>query len=912
MGKPEGSAEYSRQDTTEAPILNDLEQRVAELYAPSAETAAQWRPELRRVVDRAIATTLSEHERKALALAGGILEWQLFDPTQEPPKGVVMAVRPGSGPYISYDYRMGVGLECMIATMKKLEGMGLSDVVQAVQTDIEGHKDVIKSTLGGVVETMPEFGIIQAFGLDSPIQFQEQPLDDYWQQVRHGQVAGLARQQHGRDYAHEFRQNPKSAAAQRHNRAVRGIDDETMLRPADSPDVVTATDRAMAHFLPLVKADFTKETGDELARFENIGGTLQAVGRRGRKIEVSYFFSNTAVAIVNSLGKSDLVARFDARRVLAETFLVRLYDPSKSGESYADKVRAVVSEAAERIHRTSVEDLGSNSCCSGGYGVGHYRLLRSAGVTAALPWSMLRGKPAADSCRALLKTPQRPGFTTREALDLARSKVLGRVVHSPEERHARRIIRLTSRDESIPMRHQDEDLQIYLPHADFCKEKDPSIPGYILTSRFRELYGFVKDPDGDPYAAPSNVLLTDGQRLQMSGQFAAIGLGGLAQEVMASSGLSVQGLRSMVKFKYSRYIKPETVTPGSDVTSPVPESFEAASIADYARFVQEGCLELQCDGIDEFLRFALDDAFGVGSTSKLGGYVIGRDGKITSSQHAQTIFSYGGRVYILDATPSSSPSGPQDGSNSSQDDHSFGLSPVVATADEIRTLVARCPVEEPPRIFAERMTSQLELAQRSLEAQLGIFFGLANREALLEKVASLNEDDPVRRTLSAVMLSARDQLPPGQTEDLISYLRLYSQADSALLAEINMPNYDPKLLEQLVMASEYVQKYDQARAAPPFLCGLPASSATGVANVGELKRSLTGIIDCLPSLDELEVARIGLDRVLDALHSSVGSAPGSSLGLAFDSTAAAQQNLAYGIGGIVAAIQGLERYLREI
>lgn len=215
---------------------------------------------------------------------------------------------------------------------------------------------------------------------------------------------------------------------------------------------------------------------------------------------------------------------------------------------------------------------------------------------------------------------------------------------------------------------------------------------------------------------------------------------------------------------------------------------------------------MQCNVSDRFLQLSLEYIFGKGTTGTVGGHVLSKN--ITAVTHAQTAFVHNGRLYILDATA-------QNPSNQTATSNSAGTyrsrfknlfnrkperqAPQALSSTELPELQRTEPADklEPKAKSAEQRQAELASIQTALETKLHSLFETTAQEALYKRIVSLHAGDPARRTLRIVRQAARGEVTETDLNEMVKYLANYKQASSAALRKMQLPVYDPVIVESL-------------------------------------------------------------------------------------------------------------------
>jgi hypothetical protein len=307
-----------------------------------------------------------------------------------------------------------------------------------------------------------------------------------------------------------------------------------------------------------------------------------------------------------------------------------------------------------------------------------------------------------------------------------------------------RIMQKGSFNPHLPALSGNEDMILTL----WLFDSSPDIPGYTLVSHQGSRYGFNVSPEGDPYRA-CHVIINKQRRAILAEQYQAIGLDQLAEQVQSTNKLTVQQLVEMVRATSDYYLPDEVAywykedELFSGMRFEKLESFKAA--------VKDGRLQVQCTGSDGFMRLSLETAFGVGCANTVGGTVIHSDDEaIRAVEHAQTVFVWEGKLYILDATPPYNLNGehlPAPAGESGKRMQHIANAPHLQHEHYDGSLtVTHAKVESD--ISAEQRVNNL---LKSFTEELKVGFNVQDEEALYDVLVRLPTYNPMRRAFETIL-----------------------------------------------------------------------------------------------------------------------------------------------------------------
>lgn len=169
---------------------------------------------------------------------------------------------------------------------------------------------------------------------------------------------------------------------------------------------------------------------------------------------------------------------------------------------------------------------------------------------------------------------------------------------------------------------------------------------------------------------------------------------------------------------------------------------------------------------------------------------------ITATRHAQTVFVYRGRQYILDSTPPSNVLNHYPDEDFAEDytkkSHA-PKTPQLSLADhqlELSTLTVD-PRPEP------RLDERLSTLTNSVSEQLRVAFDLPDQQSLVKHLVGLSTNDPARRTMELLLQFADDRLDTRQVKELGNYIIACSGASAEAKRRLGFDNYSSGLLSEL-------------------------------------------------------------------------------------------------------------------
>lgn len=310
----------------------------------------------------------------------------------------------------------------------------------------------------------------------------------------------------------------------------------------------------------------------------------------------------------------------------------------------------------------------------------------------------------------------------------------------------------------------------------------PYIPGFTVIGRSGQRWALRRDA-ADPYVGSELVTIDNLQWTSLISRFETMGLTDLA--VLMSEHHGTPTVHDLVRF----------VAASSDYSyEPIDvpyevEKLEPSDPARFAPFVADGRLQVQCGVVGTFLAHqALERVVPGAKAATMSGHSLGCSDRITGVPHLQTVLSYDGFLYLLDATPALA----------TMDQRLSAVTSIVPAAAarqeaakvELPTIPA--PSEDLLGVpLAERLAPDtteikemvLQLLSNALEAR--------SPQDLVRKVAQLPTENPTRIAFTLVTWPGQRDLEKSVTE-----LDSYAAADintRRAFARKHQIRYDPEL-----------------------------------------------------------------------------------------------------------------------
>lgn len=766
------------------PEIVDHEARVLELLQPSPELEERLRVQLDAVIDQAQSTSINTQVATTIHYTGEIIKWELFGRIGEPlPPGLIYS----DGYYEGYqsdivcDGRNHFCYNCKRETTDRFNELGLQDIVEEIQQDIRSRELPILEAIRSTIKETTTYRLVQSLQITPPPINNQRPLSRIELQSR--------QQANYYDTLKKYTTShidPMSAAARELWKLNMALEDMTVPGKAEAPEI-NAYERVYAYFLsPLQKAlpseddavnyihDILPPADEELEDAEAIVKYSTSPDKSApmEQTFISNLTGDIAIDVTRENYGNVRHLRYVAEWYFTHNFLTRLY--SSTTEDLDAIVEAAIEETTSYIYDGCQQPLGGSFYSDEEYFQGYSR--RSPGEFEHA--YNIRTK-AHEKWHEM--SPRAFGFNISNS---EKEKVGNIIKYNEALPDTHRIILTQAFNADLPYSHPCEDLIVTLSNEYFGREQDPFVPGFILTSRDGQRYGFVYDPTADPYTPPDHQLTSD-QLQQMKAMYTAVNLTGLASQM----GESITSIQSWVNGLRDTTIYPDLQTDGQNYGL----GAEWNTLQDFEPFIIDDRLYAQCTGSGRFFQLSFETIFGEGTADHIGGLLLTPE--ITSAGHAQVVITLNNRLHIVDTTVTS---------DSSQDEQAPS-----ETAQTPESRISLPPPPTPPEVIPTRYLEssdvdtpefyqdQLLIINSNLETHLQNILGAKNNDDLFEVIAALPSHDPIRRTLSQVRRATRqEESCDGLTENL-AYLNNYRRADSSLRQKIGLADYDTELVGSL-------------------------------------------------------------------------------------------------------------------
>ncbi len=784
--------------------IDPLEQRLADLICVPPEIAEPQRELLHNVVDKALQTATTEHEKQSIYLTGRHLEWLYLGQPGDPlPEGMIIKVdKTTSARSLEYDSRLGFSSTCAQASRYKFDRLGFTDINKMTNDHIDSQVAEIKETLEPLIKRSSSYQLLSSFNVESPATPSEKPLDPYWRRIYEQQAEQGVRERFGLTPKQPILRGSPADSALR--KELWRLDDMT-IPVTEAQSKKDGLTRAREYFAGKLVDTYLQAYNSSTDRQNLIDDLVANGNKRGR---FDRFLYSTAATLAQEFD-GDNVLDNNMAKALLHGFMAEIFDDRTACVTYPEFLQKAM-------------EYATNDSLTAGLRMALYDKFESSRAYLIRPVGEEVSSDHLDPAMAHPEHSSQPGFMTRGTYERNRQMLVGHVAQG--EVQSFRFMQLqTPRRGELPLSAPNTDLTIQLLPADIKQE--PFIPGYRLVSRNNDQFGFQKE-EADPYASTSHIIIPQDKRDALVETYKKLGLNQLAAALPAV--LGVETLTQSIA-AHSDYPMPTSVGPTSYSDLPerrydeLPSSFIANSLDAFAALVRGGRLQLQCTGAAHFLKLSLQEVFGVQSATTTGGIVLEKSNPvITRIEHEQTAFSHEGRTYILDATPST-----QDGSLSPNSLHSTQY---IEEQGLLRSWIARLRPRKATEIIESPLSAKLddfqkkseELEQqastqtsspyekteaerqqalkntrRSLETHLGVILNIRQREELLRRLVQLPEADPIRRTLMTVSQASVGRANLSDVVELQKYIETYREAPEALRQKARVATYNPELVSLL-------------------------------------------------------------------------------------------------------------------
>lgn len=799
---------------------------LAEAITTPEATTKKLRPELRSLVEKAIARSGDPDRQRKLRICGDILEYQLFGRPDEPPPQGLHFSRNGNAVGMNYDQARDYCHSCHQEMVEEIGTRDLDAIVDGLGLHEHLMSPEVMVAAEQYVKSLPSYKLLKAMGT-APLVEEDTAESSYWRQVKET----IIRSDVERRWGVNIDSPTAIQARQEYKRLVHNLDlldqDEPQARTTKKPSAHTASKERLES---LLKSAMDIESTRAVAAIADVGGRKTGSADVYIAIDgvISWFSVRLMDAAARVGGHLGLYSPpylygdvFPNQSLLAEA-IISILGAHAQNKTYEEGLELAVKNAALTILKGESRER-RDLIAVPNY---QYRLQPRQAMESTYTVEVAKRH---EEYHQHIDGAAKPGsvdfLSLEDILRLEREKI-GRIIDSPLRR---RLLldgesRLIQSIGNAPTKEfstegAEESLHIRLKRRGFngC----PYIPGYILTSmRFdeknRRVYGFVRDPESDPYVRPTMRIAEDA-RLRLADEYEAIGMTVLADAVRNSRYMDVHEL--------SRLVQGATYYPlhFSRSRGKLPDSFTPTSLRDFAPIIKSRRLWAQCNGSAPFLALSLQLCgfeAGVIKGRKLS-LALPLVRRIKAAPHAQTYMNHDGRRYIIDATGNLTAFNELKkvavGAYTRVRD-SFTLvknMPKIVKMIRHAPLATRAPepipasmhVQPNPRTKIEIITQTQETRRnisQALSRSLAPMFGARDGDSLITALSrvmdiktGLTKGDALLRALSASRRAADDNISREEVADLLRYLQNYKDKPSQV-KRLRLPQYAPAVLDVLI------------------------------------------------------------------------------------------------------------------
>lgn len=660
--------------------------------------------------------------QEQLTAAGGILEWQLFGEPGDPlPPGLVKVVnRDLHGMEVQLDPRYGQDFYGIMLAWGKA---GLDNFWETrIQRRTADYED-LHPHLHALFASTPLGKRLCAFSEQPPVAAEERPLPDYLVAARLAPVKHHLAALYGIEYPHRVENHANARIPLRTAQARIELETTLFQRHAAGPDL--AFDHARAYITGLIREHYKKEDPN-----------LEVYGQP--HLTTDY---NQGMAVATNQGEKHLQLRKVLQPLISEMYgptdyRIETFDDLAMNIAYAVFTGSSLpyDSFLDRMLRQSFQ-LSKHPAATSMVAEEPWwsRTLHAAlkePPDEAIPYTTYAGLlQQNDHLREETSGWSIDSLTGEQLSDKLNTKKGSIAVDKSYHGSATRIATTRPKDSSIGPYGPDATLTITEGEARY-NATDPYIPGFHLVGRqaiagsWAVEYKFEPASEGDPYV-PCLVAVPDDGKAALADAYRTIGMTHLADLVENDAALTVESLRS--------YITEDIIYPYPTTETSSGGGNETLGI--FRVFVENGKLATQCSGTALFIKCSIDTAFGHGYANVIQGRAVPMlTTDLTAVEHAQVAANLEGKLYLLDAFPSSSTFMP-------------GMAP-NAPERNLLTRAALYPTDAfRSHIASRQLASVIENGRRALEDELAHFFNARSPEHLHNTVAHLGEDDPIFRTM---------------------------------------------------------------------------------------------------------------------------------------------------------------------
>lgn len=701
--------------------------------------------------------------------------WLHFSDSGDLPANIALA-RPSDNPEIDSNRTTLVALDTpmhpndLSVLSWELKQHGLSEL-EDDRRSIQWNPRSIK-TYYQVVITSPQYTFLQSLGKEQTAANQR-PLTLLEKQHAAAAAEATVRQKYGLTPEADLRTAGAPNATQELSRRICQLDEETMLEKLMPQTALEAARQ-------FIKNDM-RQLCDSSADVSHYGLDNSAVFCDFRD---SYLLRKYCEMLNTRLGggPADI---FDGRRLILNQ-IVNLFNPFTTSPKFSLSCEDTSVEMRSMMDKFTPEAI--IRMCGGQpkyvQGIKYDNTLQ--------PIQLIRHQIIFPQERGEYNC--NPSVTSREEFERRKNQIMMTAQRKATTVDMVPMRLITFPDLSLPL---PEPTAAEIEHADLILEyqddnnRTAQVAGYELFAIEESKLYFRKNADDDPERPATAPIATEGRQriiedLKYLGVTAPL-------KALSKRNLTVDGLAKALR-------------EASDYT------FDQVGDGQHQLIpgvrLDQGRLQLQCDGAAFMLRRALNLAF-ESSAQVVSGLVLKPNNLVSAAAHDKVLWTDGqGQEFYLDATPRYGQG--EESASSLRRPRTRRFSCLVGRTMLRQTESPNTPRENTsatlPTSALEKVVShsiietlpQAKPLKQQLEQQLYPLFKVATVDELYKKVAALTADDPIRRTAEAVIQAQQGTLEPKAVEQLAGYLGNLEASDDATLKKLGVPKYDASTLRLML------------------------------------------------------------------------------------------------------------------
>lgn len=790
----------------EQPPLSAEEQALLDALTPPAGVLQDWQQRFDTVVGEVIDSQLDPRQKQIFRAVADRVGWEWFgQPGEALPETLVLYRGAASGT-LHVRYRPDIAPAYRLPQHELHLQTRLKPIIEERKTFFSSKYNEVVAATGDIIRTGPQYRLFQGFLVESPDKLHDLPLTSAWRGIREAQIKEEVRRNYGVAASDELALRSYSPAGRALQQGFSRLDDETMPRPEKAPsdEFSKLHNWLLGEAQDWISGDEELQPGERVVDFvarlytneqEKPGREFCVKTSAGNLYPTSDECADWSSELCNGEYPREPLAVEIRDQFLGYWLLHELYWRN-------DATRRNVPIALERAVEMLAHDEMNSIMWGNEPDIDVLLTLRrpTGPIYTEFPEVDERTRPL------FQESSESVTIHDQESVERQRWQVAGEVIYRDTERDVQRLITAQHQNTQYPTRADNYDLILQFKYlTEFSVEnsvREPFIPGFRIVARNGDRWSFVRT-ETDPYTGADNITIAQAGISRLQTIYQQLGLQELGDKLAQHDQLSVLELERLIS-NNSDYTN--DITLGLDQ----PGRYNKPTFESFKSYVVDGRLQAQCTGAASFLALSLEAALPGAVSRQIGGRILRNQNLINEIGHAQTLLTFQGQQYILDATPpgpGGADLGTGDGAYRTEGLTPHQFEPHSRIADEL--VLAKAPVDGVPDIDLSSLstTTLSEIAEsykevnalsrrQQLEHALQVILEVPNGQALYQKVVALSRADPIRRSLEAVIKSSRDN----QDDVLVAardYLARFSQADAATRKRLNLPDYDAELVTLL-------------------------------------------------------------------------------------------------------------------